>query len=178
MRRLVERTEESRTIHASDKGDKGFAGDDEEHAALASKRGTPLAGRTLPHEITATMGETKMSALRLTMLALCTTMLGTIIYTCVTVGSPFDSKYLVDWMPATLIDFYVNVFVLLCWIWYKEDSWVSTLFWTAMLVCLGSFGTTLYVFVQLSTLPRPRTVQNLLLKRSHAEQIDYEHEFY
>ena len=106
-----------------------------------------------------------VSALRYVMLLLCLGMGVTITYTCLTVGTPFDKKYLTGWMPATLIDFYVNVFVLLSWVWWKGDSWFSRLLWTAMLVCLGSFGTTLYVFVQLTLTPRPRTIQKLLLRR-------------
>ncbi|QDZ21067.1 DUF1475 domain-containing protein [Chloropicon primus] len=110
-------------------------------------------------------GETKVAMLRYAMLVLAATMAFVIVYTCTTVGTPFKAEYLTGWMPATLIDFYVNVLVLLCWVWYKEESWLSRLFWTAMLVCLGSFGTTLYVFLKLSAMPRPRSIQKLLLRR-------------
>uniref|UniRef100_A0A0E0LCY8 Uncharacterized protein n=1 Tax=Oryza punctata TaxID=4537 RepID=A0A0E0LCY8_ORYPU len=36
-------------------------------------------------------------------------MLGTLVYTCVTDGSPFRLELLTPWLVATLIDFYVNV---------------------------------------------------------------------
>merc|ERR1712193_355496 len=113
------------------------------------------------------MKGTTFFLLRTLMLSLCLFMLVVIVYTCETVGSPFQLKFLDGWMPATLIDFYVNVFVLLCWIFYRENLWVIRLFWTFMLIGLGSLGTTLYVFVQLVSIPLgdPKTMQKLLLRK-------------
>uniref|UniRef100_A0A803MME1 Uncharacterized protein n=1 Tax=Chenopodium quinoa TaxID=63459 RepID=A0A803MME1_CHEQI len=39
-------------------------------------------------------------------------MLGTLVYTLITNGSPFKKELLIPWMVATLIDFYINVAVL------------------------------------------------------------------
>ena len=113
--------------------------------------------------MTATLG-----GLKYLMLALCVGMACTIVYTCSTVGSPFKSEYLTGWMPATLVDFYVNVTVLLCWVWYKEQSWAARVFWTLLLIGLGSFGTTAYVFVQLTTMEHPKSIQKLLLRKQRS----------
>ncbi|CAL5386280.1 unnamed protein product [Camellia sinensis] len=41
-------------------------------------------------------------------------MLGTLLYTLLTDGSPFRTELLTPWMTATLIDFYINVVALSC----------------------------------------------------------------
>lgn len=107
-------------------------------------------------------------SLRLGMLVLCLGIGAMITYTCINTGSPFHKEYLYQpWMTATLYDFYTNVAVLLCWIWYKEQGFISRAFWSFMLVGLGSFGTTLYVLVQLAKIPMrdPKIMEKLLLRK-------------
>ena len=94
-----------------------------------------------------------------------------ITYTCMTTGTPFVKEYLYEpWMAATLWDFYTNTFVLLCWVWYREQSYVVRFFWTLMLIGLGSFGTTLYVFLSLYKIRNEkdpaRAMKQLLLRKS------------
>ena len=72
----------------------------------------------------------------------------TLIYTISTDGSPLRGELLTPWMKATLVDFYCNVLIIYLWIFYKEKSWISKIFWLAFLVCLGSLGTATYVLVQ------------------------------
>ncbi|XP_047322300.1 uncharacterized protein LOC124926164 isoform X2 [Impatiens glandulifera] len=76
-------------------------------------------------------------------------MLGTLIYTILTDGSPFRSELLTPWMVATLIDFYINTVALSVWIAYKESSWLSAVVWIILLVCFGSFTTCVYIVRQL-----------------------------
>ncbi|MED6187846.1 hypothetical protein PIB30_080352 [Stylosanthes scabra] len=76
-------------------------------------------------------------------------MLGTIVYTLVTDGSPFRMELLTPWVVVTLVDFYFNVVVLLVWIAYKESSWISAALWIILLICLGSAATSTYIVWQL-----------------------------
>ncbi|KAH9691987.1 hypothetical protein KPL70_016260 [Citrus sinensis] len=76
-------------------------------------------------------------------------MLGTLIYTLLTDGSPFRKELLTPWMIATLIDFYINVAALSVWVAYKESSWVGAFFWIILFICLGSITTCAYIVLQL-----------------------------
>ncbi|XP_027934561.1 uncharacterized protein LOC114190016 isoform X1 [Vigna unguiculata] len=76
-------------------------------------------------------------------------MLGTLVYTAVTAGSPFRLELLNPWSAATLVDFYINVVALAVWVAYKESSWISAVFWIILLICLGSIATSFYIVLQL-----------------------------
>ncbi|KAK3018102.1 hypothetical protein RJ639_004787 [Escallonia herrerae] len=66
--------------------------------------------------------------------ALGSLMLGTLIYTLVTDGSPSRKDLFTPWMAATLIGFYINVVALSVWVAYKESSWISAFFWIVLLI--------------------------------------------
>ncbi|XP_024312266.1 uncharacterized protein LOC100829680 isoform X2 [Brachypodium distachyon] len=72
-------------------------------------------------------------------------MVGTLVYTCITDGSPFRTELLTPWMVATLVDFYVNVVAISTWVVYKEVNWISSAFWLVMLFCFGSAATCAYI---------------------------------
>ncbi|KAK7391197.1 hypothetical protein VNO78_19609 [Psophocarpus tetragonolobus] len=76
-------------------------------------------------------------------------MLGTLVYTLVTDGSPFRIELLTPWLTATLVDFYFNVLALAVWVAYKESSWISAVFWIILLICFGSITTCFYIAWQL-----------------------------
>ncbi|KAG8633365.1 uncharacterized protein LOC110606891 isoform X2 [Manihot esculenta] len=76
-------------------------------------------------------------------------MLGTLIYTSVTDGSPFRKEVFTPWMVATLVDFYINVVSISVWFVYKESSWIHSLLWITLLVCVGSVATCAYIVIQL-----------------------------
>uniref|UniRef100_A0A0E0E369 Uncharacterized protein n=1 Tax=Oryza meridionalis TaxID=40149 RepID=A0A0E0E369_9ORYZ len=106
-------------------------------------------------------------------------MLGTLVYTCVTDGSPFRLELLTPiatcayvvvklfeiktsgpsqdpldllflrWMAATLLDFYINVFAISVWVAHKESNWISTAIWICLLICFGSITTCGYIVIQL-----------------------------
>ncbi|XP_070056134.1 uncharacterized protein LOC107787248 isoform X3 [Nicotiana tabacum] len=79
-------------------------------------------------------------------------MLGTLIYTIVTDGSPFRRDVFTPWLSATLVDFYVNIVALSVWVAYKESSWLSAAFWIILLICFGSISTCAYIALQLFSL--------------------------
>ncbi|KDO83841.1 hypothetical protein CISIN_1g046928mg, partial [Citrus sinensis] len=60
-------------------------------------------------------------------------MLGTLIYTLLTDGSPFRKELLTP--PV--------------WVAYKESSWVGAFFWIILFICLGSITTCAYIVLQL-----------------------------
>lgn len=76
-------------------------------------------------------------------------MLGTLIYTIATDGSPFRKDVLTPWLSATLVDFYINVVALSVWVAYKESNWMSSAFWIILLICFGSISTCAYIVLQL-----------------------------
>ncbi|KAK4428394.1 hypothetical protein Salat_1139000 [Sesamum alatum] len=76
-------------------------------------------------------------------------MLGTLIYTIATDGSPFRRDVLSPWLSATLIDFYINVFALSVWVAYKESNWKTAALWIILLICFGSISTCAYIVLQL-----------------------------
>ncbi|XP_054786678.1 uncharacterized protein LOC129292955 isoform X2 [Prosopis cineraria] len=83
--------------------------------------------------------------LRILFTVLGSLMLGTLVYTLITDGSPFQMELLTPWMTATLIDFYINVVALGVWVAYKECSWSSALFWIVLLISFGSITTCIYI---------------------------------
>ncbi|XP_057424714.1 uncharacterized protein LOC130718209 [Lotus japonicus] len=82
-------------------------------------------------------------------------MLGTLVYTLVTAGSPFRMEIFTPWMSATLIDFYVNVVALAVWVTYKEPSWICAVFWIILLICFGSIATCTYIVWKLLQIQDP-----------------------
>ncbi|XP_028060913.1 uncharacterized protein LOC114264493 isoform X1 [Camellia sinensis] len=98
-------------------------------------------------------------------------MLGTLLYTLLTDGSPFRTELLTPWMTATLIDFYINVVALSVWVAYKESSWISAFIWIVLLVCFGSITTCAYIVQQLFYLSSQDPVCLVLLNGSNRKQL-------
>ncbi|KAI9395188.1 hypothetical protein POPTR_005G198600v4 [Populus trichocarpa] len=94
-------------------------------------------------------------------------MLGTLIYTLLTDGSPFRKELLTPWVVATLIDFYINVVALSVWVAYKESSLISGFLWILLLICFGSMTTCAYVVKQLVQLTSQDPVYLILFNRGN-----------
>ncbi|XP_058764055.1 uncharacterized protein LOC131637485 isoform X2 [Vicia villosa] len=90
-----------------------------------------------------------VATLRILFSVLGVVMLGTLVYTLVTDGSPFRTELLTPWMQATLVDFYINVVALAVWVAYKESSWIYAVFWVILLICFGSITSCVFVVCQL-----------------------------
>ncbi|KAJ8747701.1 hypothetical protein K2173_014375 [Erythroxylum novogranatense] len=101
-------------------------------------------------------------------------MLGTLVYTIVTAGSPFRKELLNPWMDATLIDFYINVLALSVWVTYKESTWFSASIWIIFFLCFGSLTTCVYIVRQLSKLTTQDPIYLVLLKRGSRTESRYE----
>ncbi len=71
----------------------------------------------------------------------------------------------IPWMRATLWDFYANVFVIYCWIFYKEPSVLWKIVWLILMICLGSIASCAYVLIELFRLKPGEGIEDLLLKR-------------
>ncbi|TVU07985.1 hypothetical protein EJB05_41367 [Eragrostis curvula] len=112
--------------------------------------------------------------LRAVFAALGTLMVGTLVYTCATDGSPFRPELLTPWMVATLIDFYVNVIAISAWVIYKEANWISSAIWVVLLVCFGSAATCAYIVKKLfevtPTGPSQDPLDLLLLRQGNLSQ--------
>ncbi|KAL9665527.1 hypothetical protein QQ045_020947 [Rhodiola kirilowii] len=140
-----------------------------------------------------------VSVARIIFSALGCLMLGTLIYTILTDGSPFRKELLTPhvseftyalkvmymdlyhfymlnfiqviwWMTATLIDFYTNVIAISVWVAYKESSWTSAVIWILLLICTGSLGTCIYIVSQLFQLSSQDPV-HLILINSRNRQV-------
>nr|XP_034931238.1 uncharacterized protein LOC118061783 [Populus alba]XP_034931239.1 uncharacterized protein LOC118061783 [Populus alba]XP_034931240.1 uncharacterized protein LOC118061783 [Populus alba]XP_034931241.1 uncharacterized protein LOC118061783 [Populus alba]XP_034931242.1 uncharacterized protein LOC118061783 [Populus alba] len=101
-------------------------------------------------------------------------MLGTLIFTLLTDGSPFRKELLTPWMVATLIDFYINVVALSVWVAYKESSLISGFLWILLLICFGSITTCAYVVKQLVQLTSQDPVYLILFNRGNRAENRYE----
>eukprot|EP00271_Cylindrocystis_brebissonii_P002339 TRINITY_DN1288_c0_g1_i1.p1 TRINITY_DN1288_c0_g1~~TRINITY_DN1288_c0_g1_i1.p1 ORF type:complete len:120 (+),score=4.75 TRINITY_DN1288_c0_g1_i1:370-729(+) len=113
---------------------------------------------------------TPVIAARVIFTCLSVAMAFCVIYTCVTDGTPFRSEVLTPWMGATLIDFYLNVFILLCWLFYKEDGWLARIIWTALFIGLGSIMTCLYLAVEFFKLNASDPLYLVIFKERHASK--------
>ncbi|XP_062101571.1 uncharacterized protein LOC133807331 isoform X2 [Humulus lupulus] len=91
-------------------------------------------------------------------------MLGLLIYTLVTDGSPFRKELLDPLMVATLVDFYCLVIALSVWVAYKESCLICAVFWIVLLICFGSIATCAYVVVQLFQLTSQDPLYLVLIK--------------
>ncbi|KAJ0086150.1 hypothetical protein Patl1_07967 [Pistacia atlantica] len=96
-------------------------------------------------------------------------MLGTLVYTILTDGSPFRKELLTPWMSATLIDFYINVVALSVWVAYKESSWFNAFLWVILLICFGSISTCVYIVQQLWCLRSEDPLCLILLNTSNRQ---------
>lgn len=97
-------------------------------------------------------------------------MLGALVYTCLTDGSPFRMDLLYPWMVVLLVSFYIHVAVLSVWVVYKESSWIIGVLWVALLLSLGSFGTSVVIVVQLFRLSPLDPLYLVLVKYSTRKQ--------
>ncbi|KAL9228058.1 hypothetical protein vseg_003675 [Gypsophila vaccaria] len=98
-------------------------------------------------------------------------MLGVLVYTLLTDGSPFRRGIITPWLAATLIDFYVNVAVLSVWIGYKESSWIMASIWIVLLICSGSIATCAYIVRHLLLLSPDDALELVLLNNRHRKQV-------
>lgn len=53
------------------------------------------------------------------------------------------------WFQATLVDFYINQFILWLGVFYLEPKKVLSLIWLIVFICFGSMGTTSYIIFRL-----------------------------
>ncbi|PWZ05973.1 hypothetical protein Zm00014a_023767 [Zea mays] len=95
-------------------------------------------------------------------------MAAVVTYTVITDGLPFRKELLTPWMAATLIDFYINVFVISVWVAHKESSWISTTIWIVLLICFGSITTCGYIVIQLFKVSYQDPIYHVLLN-SHSK---------
>lgn len=111
---------------------------------------------------------------RVVFAALGVLMVGTLVYTCITDGSPFRPELLTPWMVATLADFYVNVVAISTWVIYKEVNWISSVFWVVLLFCFGSAATCAYIVKKLFEIttsgPSQDPLDLLLLRQDNLSQ--------
>ncbi|KAL8058346.1 hypothetical protein ABFX02_03G012000 [Erythranthe guttata] len=93
-------------------------------------------------------------------------MLGTLIYTIATDGSPFRQELLTPWMIATLVDFYVNIIALSVWVAYKESNYKTAALWIVLFICFGSVSVCAYIVVQFFNLASQDPVYLVLFSSS------------
>lgn len=108
-------------------------------------------------------------------------MVATLIYTIAIDGLPFRKDLLTPWMAATLVDYYINVFVLAVWVVYKEPSWLAAILLVILLVCLGSVTTCIYITVRLFMLSAEESshdpMYHLLLRHQKENDVAKESSF-
>lgn len=55
------------------------------------------------------------------------------------------------WFKATLVDFYINQFILWLWVAYLEKNNFVRALWLILFFCFGSMGTAAYIIYRLVT---------------------------
>ncbi|KAJ4966446.1 hypothetical protein NE237_018295 [Protea cynaroides] len=122
------------------------------------------------------MAAITVNALRTLFVVLGCLMLGTLIYTLSTDGSPFRRELFTPWMTATLVDFYINVVAIAVWVAYKESNWISGALWIILLICFGSITTCAYIVVQLFKIssqdPLQEPVYHVLLRHWNKGDVE------
>ncbi|XP_010534122.1 PREDICTED: uncharacterized protein LOC104809748 isoform X2 [Tarenaya hassleriana] len=98
-------------------------------------------------------------------------MLGTLLYTILTDGSPFRRDLLYPWMVALLVSFYIDVVALSVWLVYKESCWITGTLWLLVSICLGSAGTSVYIVVQLLRLSSQDQLYLVLLSNRNRKRV-------
>lgn len=53
------------------------------------------------------------------------------------------------WGRLTLVDFYAGIALFAGWVVYRERSWWKSLLWIVLLIGLGNWTTSLYVYLAL-----------------------------
>ncbi|KAK8292615.1 hypothetical protein V6Z12_D06G132800 [Gossypium hirsutum] len=101
-------------------------------------------------------------------------MLGILIYTLLTDGSPFRKELLTPWMTATLIDFCINVVALSVWVAYKESNWTTAFFWIVLLISFGSITTCAYIVKELFKLAWQDPLYLILIRKDNRAEHRYE----
>ena len=76
----------------------------------------------------------------------------------------------IPWMKATLWDFYANVFLIYCWVIYKEQKVFPLVVWAILFFLLGSIATISYVLTQLYKLKSGEGFSQLLLKTNKSHE--------
>ncbi|XP_008456711.2 uncharacterized protein LOC103496574 isoform X1 [Cucumis melo] len=89
-------------------------------------------------------------------------------------GSPFRIEFFTPhWMVTTLIDFCIDATVLSIWMFYKEESWLTAIFWIVLLLSFGSISTCPFIVKELFKLNSGDPPHLILLKASHRLKEGY-----
>ena len=70
------------------------------------------------------------------------------------------------WAVATLWDAYFGFTTFYVWVYYKENSFLSRIFWFIIIMLLGNITMSLYVLIELFKLEKNDSLEKLLLKKS------------
>ncbi|XP_026446877.1 uncharacterized protein LOC113347439 isoform X3 [Papaver somniferum] len=108
-------------------------------------------------------------AARIAFTALGCLMLGALIYTLLTDGSPFRTELLIPWTKALLVDFYIHIVAMSVWVIYKESSSLSAFIWIILFICLGSITVCTYIVIQLFQLSSQDPLYLVLLNSRSRE---------
>ncbi|XP_023551246.1 uncharacterized protein LOC111809123 isoform X4 [Cucurbita pepo subsp. pepo] len=82
-------------------------------------------------------------------------------------GWPFRKEIFTPWMVTTLIDYFILVTVLSIWMFYKEESWLTAIFWIVLVQTLGSTSTCPFIVKELFKLNSEDPAHLILFKASH-----------
>jgi hypothetical protein len=54
------------------------------------------------------------------------------------------------WGVVSMVDLYTGFILFSMWIVYREESWVTSIIWVVLMMVLGFFAGSLYVFINLN----------------------------
>ncbi|XP_065880537.1 uncharacterized protein [Euphorbia lathyris] len=92
-------------------------------------------------------------AARITFIVLGCSMFSIWTYTMVTGGLFFLTKeFYTPWNTDKVVDFYIDLTVLLVWVVYKESTWLTACLWVILLLIFGSTCASVYIVLKLMQL--------------------------
>ncbi len=69
------------------------------------------------------------------------------------------------WFRAHLSDTYFAFLTIYLWVFYKETSWISRIFWFFAVMILGNIAISAYMLIQLFRLRPDEPVHHILLRK-------------
>jgi hypothetical protein len=70
------------------------------------------------------------------------------------------------WGLATLGDAYCGFLTFYAWVFYRERSAVSRIFWLVFILLFGNIAMSLYMLILLYKMPKDAKIESVLLKRT------------
>ncbi len=70
------------------------------------------------------------------------------------------------WLIASFVDLFFCFMIFYIWVFYKESSWISRIFWFVFIVATGSIAISIYMLIKLNKLNKEDSLKDLVFKKN------------